>query len=81
MEYVSTNPLTMQTGVGSAATTLLSLGSLAIVKGKPFMLSEWNEYGEHPFHSTAFVQTAAYACLNDWDGLILYNHHTSETLG
>lgn len=20
----------------------------------------------------------AYACLNDWDGLILYNHHTSE---
>ena len=78
MEYVSTNPLTMQTGVGSAATTLLSLGSLAIVKGKPFMLSEWNEYGEHPFHSTAFVQMAAYACLNDWDGLILYNHHTSE---
>ena len=62
MEYVSTNPLTMQTGVGSAATTLLSLGSLAIVKGKPFMLSEWNEYGEHPFHSTAFVQMAAYAC-------------------
>ena len=42
------------------------------------MLSEWNEYGEHPFHSTAFVHTVAYACLNDWDGLILYNHHTSE---
>ena len=77
-EYVSTNPLTMQTGVGSMATTLLSLASVAIVDGKPFMLSEWNEYGEHPFHSTAFVQTVAYACLNDWDGLILYNFHTSE---
>lgn len=77
-EYVSANPLTMQTGIGSAATTLLSLASVAIVKGKPFMLSEWNEYGEHPFHSTAFVHTVAYACLNDWDGLILYNHHTSE---
>ena len=60
------------------ATTLLSLGSVAVVNGKPFMLSEWNEYGLHPFHSTAFVQTVAYACLNDWDGLILYNHHTSE---
>lgn len=60
------------------ATTLLSLASVAIVGGKPFMLSEWNEYGEHPFHSTAFVHTVAYACLNDWDGLILYNHHTSE---
>lgn len=77
-EYVSANPLTMQKGVGSMATTLLSLASVAIVGGKPFMLSEWNEYGLHPFHSTAFLQTIAYACLNDWDGLILYNHHTSE---
>lgn len=77
-EYVSTNPLTWQKGAGAMATTLLSLASVAIVKGKPFMLSEWNEYGEHPFHSTAFVHTVAYACLNDWDGLILYNHHTSE---
>lgn len=31
-----------------------------------------------PFHSTAFVHTIAYACLNDWDGLILYNYQTSE---
>lgn len=77
-EYVSTNPLTMQRGIGSMATTLLSLASVAIVQGKPFVLSEWNEYGEHPFHSTAFVHTIAYACLNDWDGLILYNFHTSE---
>lgn len=77
-EYVSTNPLTMQKGIGAMSTTLLNLASVAIVEGKPFMLSEWNEYGLHPFHSTAFLQTIAYACLNDWDGLILYNHHTSE---
>ncbi len=78
-EYVSTNPLTMQTGVGAMATSILSLGSVAVVHGKPFMITEWNEYGLHPFHSTAFVHTIAYACLNDWDGLILYNHHTTET--
>lgn len=78
VEYVSANPLTMQRGIGAMATTLLEMGSLAIVKGKPFMLSEWNEYGLHPFHSTAFAHTIAYACLNDWDGMILYNHHTSE---
>ena len=77
-EYVSTNPLTVQQGMGSMGTTLLSLASVAIVQGKPFMLSEWNEYGLHPFHSTAFVHTVAYACLNDWDGLILYNYNTSE---
>ncbi len=79
-EYVSVNPLRVQMGVGSMGTTLLSLASVAIVGGKPFMTSEWNEYGLHPFHSTAYVHTVAYACLNDWDGLILYNHHTSESL-
>ena len=77
-EYVSTDPLSIQRGIGALGTTILSLASVAIVQGKPFMLSEWNEYGLHPFHSTAFVQTVAYACLNDWDGLILYNYHTSE---
>lgn len=77
-EYVTVNPLTMQQGIGSMATTLLSFGAVAAVKGKPFMLSEWNEYGLHPFHSTSIVETVAYACLNDWDGLMIYNHHTSD---
>lgn len=77
-EYVSIDPLTIQRGIGSMGTTLLSLASVAIVAGKPFIISEWNDYGLHPFHSTSFVHTVAYACLNDWDGLILYNHHTSE---
>ncbi len=78
VEYVSTNPLTIQAGAGAMGNTLVNLASVAIVHGKPFMLSEWNEYGAHPFHSTTVVHTVAYACLNDWDGLILYNHHTSE---
>ena len=67
-----------QKGAGAIATTIPSMGATAIIKGKPFMLSEWNEYGLHPFHSTAAVQTVACACLNDWDGLILYNYQTSE---
>ena len=78
VEYVSANPLTVQQGIGALGTTLLSLAAVAAVQGKPFVISEWNEYGLHPFHSTAFVQMIAYACLNDWDGLILYNYHTSE---
>jgi hypothetical protein len=77
-EYVSVNPLTIQKGFGAMATSLLSLGVTAAAQGKPFLLSEWNEYGLHPFHSTAYLSTIAYACLNDWDGLILYCHHTSE---
>ncbi len=77
-EYASVNPLTMQRGIGALATSLVSLGSEAAVAGKPFALSEWNEYGLHPFHSTSFLSTIAYACLNDWDGLMIYNYHTSE---
>ncbi len=79
-EYVSTNPLTLQRGLGSLATNMQTLGGTAVIQGKPYMFSEWNDYGLHPFRSTTFVHTVAYACLNDWDGLILYNHHTSEKL-
>ncbi|GAA3870599.1 alpha-amylase family protein [Tessaracoccus defluvii] len=77
-DYVATNPLTMQKDAGPLRTTLLSLGSTAVIAGKPFALSEWNEYGAAPFHATAAVHTTAYACLNNWDALILYCHHTSE---
>ena len=59
-------------------TNILSQVSPAFVEGKPFVMTEWNEYGAHPFHSTAFPMTVAYACLQDWDGLILYCYHTSD---
>lgn len=78
MEYVSTNPLTMQRGFGAMGNNLVTLSATAVIRGKAFTLAEWNEYGLYPFHSTAGVHTVAYACLNDWDALILYNHHTSE---
>ncbi len=42
------------------------------VSGKPFAVSEWNEYAGMPFHSTSLLAQAAYACLQDWDGLMLY---------
>lgn len=77
-EYVSTNPLVLQRGIGHLATTMMTYGGTAAIQGKPFMFAEWNDYGLHPFRSTTFVHTVAYACLNDWDGLIIYNHHTSE---
>lgn len=77
-DSTSVNPLTVQKYIGQMGTTLLSLGSVSCVDGKPFMITEWNDYGMYPFRNTSFVQMIAYACLNDWDGLILYNHHTSD---
>ncbi|MBE5758627.1 MAG: hypothetical protein E7332_01135 [Clostridiales bacterium] len=44
----------------------------ASLKDIPYIVSEWNEYGGMPFHSTAYLMQAAYACLQNWDGLMLY---------
>lgn len=78
-EYVTSNPLHVHKDGIFMRTEMLQMASTAVVAGKPFILSEWNEYGVNPFHSTAFLSMAAYACLNDWDGLILYCYHTSES--
>lgn len=79
-EYISTDPLT-QTRPGMEPRGNLTVqASLAVLRGKPFVLSEWNEYGEEPFHSSCPLMTTAYACLNDWDGLIPYAYHISDTL-
>lgn len=77
-ENVSNDPRTHSYPDMCHRTNILSQVSPAFVEGKPFVLTEWNEYGAHPFHSTAFPMTTAYACLQDWDGLILYCYHTSD---
>jgi hypothetical protein len=78
-EYVTSNPLKVHKDGIFMRTEMLQMASTAAVADKPFILSEWNEYGVNPFHSTAFLSMAAYACLNDWDGLMLYCFHTSES--
>ncbi|MDR6721636.1 hypothetical protein J2W91_000084 [Paenibacillus amylolyticus] len=78
-EYVTSNPLTVHKDGIYMRTEMLQMATTAVVAGKPFILSEWNEYGVNPFHSTAFISMAAYACLNDWDGLMVYCYHTSES--
>ena len=78
-EYVTSNPLTIHNDGIYMRADLLTMSCPAVIADKPFVVSEWNEYGVYPFHSTAFMALTAYACLNDWDGLMLYCHHTSES--
>lgn len=78
-EAVTSNPLDVHKDGIFLRTEMLQMATTAVVAGKPFILSEWNEYGVNPFHSTSFVSMASYACLNDWDGLMLYCFHTSES--
>lgn len=77
-EYVTADPR-LQTFPGLEPRSNLTVqASCAAVEGKPFLLTEWNEYGEFPFHSSAYMMTVAYACLNDWDALLLYCYHTCD---
>lgn len=79
-EYISTDPRKETYGGFEPRSNLVTQVSGSLVEGKPFVLSEWNEYGEYPFHSSAFMMTAAYACLNDWDGICIYCYHTADSL-
>lgn len=47
-----------------------------VMKGKPFGVTEWNEYGSMQYHSASIMMTIAYACLQDWDAMILYCYQT-----
>jgi hypothetical protein len=51
------------------------------VAGKPFMAAEWNNLCGTDFRSDALPMVAAYASLQDWDGMVLYAYHHAETLG
>ena len=77
-EYVVTDPRRQTYPAFEPRSNLTVQASCGALEGKPFLLSEWNEYGESPFHSSSFLMTAAYACLNEWDALIVYCYHTCD---
>jgi hypothetical protein len=45
------------------------------VAGKPFIAAEWNILYGTDFRSDALPMVAAYASLQDWDGMVLYAYH------
>lgn len=50
------------------------------VAGKPFMACEWNSLYGTDFRSDALPMVAAYACLQDWDGMVLYAYHHADSM-
>lgn len=79
-EYVSTDPRTSSFASMEPRSHILTQFAPGHMENKPFIMTEWNEYGEYPFHASAFLSTAAYACLQDIDGLIIYTYHTFDDL-
>jgi len=80
-EYIKTDPRDSAVkGDDDSRCNLIVRGSTAYLRDKPIILSEWNEYGLNPFHSSAYLMTAAYACLNDLDGLCIYSYTDHDGL-
>ncbi len=77
-ECINTDPRSATYPNGYDGSHILSQLSCGNVKDMPFVVSEWNEYGGQPFHSPTFLMTAAYARLQDWDGLMLYRYTSSN---
>jgi hypothetical protein len=50
------------------------------VAGKPFVAGEWNILYGTDFRSDALPMVAAYAGLQDWDGMVLYAYHHADAM-
>ena len=60
------------------ANTFLGKLSLCAVEGKPFVVSEWNQVFPNKYEYEAPAMLAAYALLQDWDGLFVYSYSHGE---
>lgn len=56
-----------------ARSTLVKLAQWK-VKGKPYVVSEWNNPWPNEFRAEGVIPLAAFACLQDWDALIQFNY-------
>jgi hypothetical protein len=47
------------------------------LKGKPFVMSEWNSGQPNDFGQESLLMVAAYAAWQDWAGVYLFDYHSS----
>jgi len=72
--FHNTNPLHDIDDHSLAAAT-----SLARIKGKPFVVREWNYCWPNQNRSAGMVEAAAYGALHDFDAMILFAYETKPT--
>jgi hypothetical protein len=66
--YINDDPELRSTRINSA----IPWPTLSKVAGKPLIIREWNLPWPNSYRSEAMLQMAAYACLQDWDGLLFF---------
>ena len=61
----------------AAATDPLSAFAHLRVKGKPFVMTEWNSGQPNDFGAETLLMAATYAAWQDWAGVWLFDYHSS----
>ena len=61
----------------AAGVDPLSGFSFYRLKGKPFVMSEWNSGQPNDFGSESLLMIAAYAAWQDWAAIYLFDYHSS----
>ena len=61
----------------AAATDPLSAFAHLRVKGKPFVMTEWNSGQPNDFGAETLLMSATYAAWQDWAGVWLFDYHSS----
>ena len=61
----------------AAGVDPLSGFSFYRLKGKPFVMTEWNSGQPNDFGSESLLMIAAYAAWQDWAGIYLFDYHSS----
>ena len=61
----------------AAPTDPLSAFALFRLRGKPFVMSEWNSGQPNDFGAETLPMIAAYAAWQDWSAVFLFDYHSS----
>ena len=72
MDKIHNRPLVMQSYTNP--NTIINTISIAKVRGKPLISTEWGSNWPNDWRAGDMISTASYAALNDWDGLFLYSY-------
>lgn len=65
----------------AAATDPLSAFAFYRVRGKPFVMSEWNSGQPNDFGAETLLMAAGYAAWQDWAGIFLFDYHSNGDYG
>ncbi len=60
-------------------TSMSAATGLARVKGKPFVVREWNYCWPNKGRAAGMIEAAAYAAFHDIDAMILFGYETNKT--